>query len=294
MNRRQVLKSVPLLAAYGAPFRSSAGADRLAEVARLRTAICAYSFRDALKNKTMTYDDLVRMAVEQDVDGLDLTVYWFPNTADEFLLPLRRLAYKNAVDIYSISIRTDMCRPPGELRDRELAEVRRWVDAAEKLGAGHIRVFGGHVPKGATEDAAAGWAAETLDRAAGYSGAKGIILGLENHGGITERAARIIQIVKQVNSPWVGINVDTGNFTADAYSQIEMCLPYAVNVQVKTEIRTGGGKSEPQDWDRIVGILAKSGYKGYLALEYEAKEAAVTAVPRLLKQLRRVTQKYSA
>jgi len=75
---------------------------------RLRTAICAYSYRNELKAKTMTYDDLVHVAVETGVDGLDLTVYWFPNTSDEFLMPLRGLAYRNGVEIYSISIRTEL------------------------------------------------------------------------------------------------------------------------------------------------------------------------------------------
>ena len=31
-----------------------------------------------------------------DIDGIDMTVYWFPNTSDEFLLPLRRLARRTS------------------------------------------------------------------------------------------------------------------------------------------------------------------------------------------------------
>ena len=60
----------------------------------------------------------------------------------------RRLAYKNAVEIYSISVRTEMTKPAGAERDKEIAGLRKWVDVAEKLGAGHIRVFGGKVPPG--------------------------------------------------------------------------------------------------------------------------------------------------
>ena len=284
MNRRHLLQSLPVLAAFGSSSSILSADARSKSGARLRTAICAYSFRDALKKKTMTYDDLVRLAVELDVDGLDLTVYWFPNTSDEFLLPLRRLAYKNGVEIYSISIRSEMCRPTEELRDRETAWLERWVEVAAKLGAGHIRVFGGDVPKGSTEDQAAEWVVGILKRAAEYSGKKGIILGLENHGGITSKAERILQIVKAVNSPWVGINLDTGNFESDTYLQIEACVPYAVNVQFKTEI-TENGKKLPSDWKRILTMLSKGGYKGYLALEYEADEAAEAAVPRLTKQL---------
>jgi L-ribulose-5-phosphate 3-epimerase len=260
---------------------------------RLRTALCAYSFRRELdpKTKSMTYEDLVRLAVELDVDGLDLTVYWL-DTSDASLLPLRRLAFKNAVDIYSISVRTDLCKPAGAERDKQIADLRGWVDVAQKLGAGHIRVFGGNVPKGSTTGQSAQWVTEALKVASEYSGAKGVILGLENHGGITEKAETILEIVKNVDSPWVGINLDTGNFNRNAYEQIAMCLPQAVNAQFKTMIKPGDdGNDVPADWPRIVRMFADSGYRGYFALEYEEKEDAKIAVPRLTRKLNDIVVK---
>ncbi|MCW5981520.1 MAG: sugar phosphate isomerase/epimerase [Bryobacteraceae bacterium] len=288
MNRRDLFKCLPALALANRMTGSPRG-----EGPRLRSALCAYSLRNELKAGTMTYDDLVRLAVDTDIDGLDLTVYWFPKTEDSFLLPLRRLAYRNGVAIYSISVRTDMCQPTPELRAKEIQETKRWVDVAAKLGAGHIRVFGGDVPKGHSEDEAAGWVAEILKRAGEYAGANGVILGLENHGGITLKAERVIQIVRQVDSPWVGINLDTGNFRQDSYRQIAMCAPYAVNAQFKTVIREKE-KGEPADWDRLTKIFADAKYKGYLALEYEEAADAATAVPPLLRKLRDLTRKYSA
>ena len=156
---------------------------------RLKSAICAYSFRDQLQKGTLRYEDLVPMAVENEVDGLDLTVYWFPSTDSSFLLPLKRLAYRQGVEIYSISVRTNMCQPTAELRDKEVADVKKWIDVAATLGAGHIRVFGGTVPKTSNEDEAAKWVVDVLSRGAAYAGTKGVILGLENHGGITARVA---------------------------------------------------------------------------------------------------------
>lgn len=282
MDRRQFLSSTLL-----APALASASH------ARLRTAICAYSFREELKAKTLSYEDLVQKAVEWNVDGLDLTVYWFPSTAPEFLLPLRRAAYRAGVEIYSISVRSELTRSSEEERRTEVRQLCDWVDVANSLGASHIRVFGGAVPKGTAEDVAAGWVTECLLRASDYSARKGVILGLENHGGITERADRILEIVRKVNSPWVGINLDTGNFHSNILPQIEKCLPLAVNVQVKAETRDESGKIAPQDWDKVIGMVAASGYKGYLALEYEAKEPALEAVPRLLSRLRKLTQQHS-
>jgi len=242
----------------------------------------------------MTYQDLIRLTADLGADGVDMTVYWFPDTSAQFLNSLRRTAYKSAVTIYSLAISSVMTQPTAELRAKAAAAVNQWVDVAERLGAGHIRVFGGAVPKDATEEQAAGWVAEVLERSAEYAASKGVILGLEDHGGITERAETILQIVKKVNSPWVGINLDTGNFTVDPYREIEMCLPYAANVQMKTLIAGPGGKRTDSDWDRIAGMLAQAGYRGYLALEYEDKrEPPETAVPRLIGRLKQIAAKYS-
>jgi L-ribulose-5-phosphate 3-epimerase len=292
MRRRDVLRTAPAVLAAAALAPAQTG-SRGSKSARLRTAICAYSYRDQLKAKTLTYEDLVRQAVDQDVDGLDLTVYWFPSTEDSFLLPLRRLAYKNAVEIYSISVRTDLCKAPGPERDKQAAELRSWVDVADKLGASHIRVFGGAVPKGSTEQEAAGWVADMLREGAKYAGSKGVILGIENHGGVTEKASTIVQIVKSVDSPWVGVNLDTGNFKRDAYNQIAQILPYAVNAQFKEMITVEPDRPIKADWPRLVKSFRDSGYRGYLALEYEGKDDAQVVVPKLTRELNQVVRQHA-
>ncbi len=289
MTRREILTLAPAGAVT-----ALAGAPAASGKPLLRSAICAYSYREQLAKKVMTYEDVVRMCVETGACGLDCTVYWMPpDPPDDFLFSLKHFAYRHGVSIYSIAIRTDMCRPAGETREKELAGVRRWVDVAQKLGATHIRVFGGAIPKGSTEDQAAQWASETMKQAVDYSSKRGIILGLENHGGITDKAERIVQIVKAANSPWAGINLDTGNFRTDIWRQIEMCIPYAVNVQVKMDQVQEDGKRGPGDWERVIKMLVKGGYRGFLALEYEGKNA-VEEVPVYMRKLTALVRQYSA
>lgn len=262
--------------------------------ARFRSGIVAYSFREAMKAGTMNYDDLVRLAVETGMDGIDMTTYWFPSTDDSFLFPLKRLASKSSVEIYNLGTRVHAAAPTPELREEQVAEIRKWVDIAQKMGATHIRVFGGRVPKDSTEEQAIDWAAETLKRGADYAASRGILIGLEDDGGITTYGKQTAEIVKRVDSPWVGINLDTGNFREPkVFDQIEMCLPYAVTTHLKTHMRLDDGTSVPADWDRIFALYARHGYKGYMALEYEGKEEPKTAVPRELKRLRGLALKYS-
>lgn len=295
MNRRALLQSLPFLGAAVPLAANSRSQDMFGPKARLKPAICAYSYRKELQAKTLSYTDLVRIAVDHDIDGLDLTVYWFPNTEESFLMPLRRMAYINGVEIYSISVRTNLCQPEAPKRQEQVREIMKWVDVASKLGAGHIRIFGGNVPKGHTEDEAAGWCVDVLTRASDYAGKHGVILGLENHGGITDYATRIVEIVSRVNSDFVGINLDTGNFKENPIPQIEMCMPYAVAAQYKTLMAADNSKERVKsDWDRLTALFAKSGYKGYLALEYEDREPTETAMPRLLAELRQLCRKHSS
>jgi sugar phosphate isomerase/epimerase len=234
----------------------------------------------------MTYESLIRMVSELGLDGLDTTVYWFPNTSDEYLAALRRTAYKNAVNLYSIAVRNRLAQPTPELRDAEFESFKKWVDVADKLGASHIRVFGGAIPKGATEQQAIDWAVELLKRFADYSGRRGIFVGVEDDGGLTTTAEPTVRIVKQADSPWAGINLDVGNFPRDGYSQVAMCIPYATSVHFKEKISNENGVKEPADWNRLVGMFASAGYKGYLSLEYESEAAPETEVPRLATKLR--------
>jgi L-ribulose-5-phosphate 3-epimerase len=288
MTRRSLFQAVPALAA-AAQARGQSSPTK----ARLHCGLVAYSFRKQLETRKLTYETLIRYVADLGLDGLDTTVYWFPDTSDQFLASLRRTAYKNGVSLYSAAARVRLCQPTAELQRAEVENAKKWVDVAEKLGAGHVRVFGGSIPKGATETQAIPWAVEVLKRAADYAGSKGIVLGVEDDGGLSATAEPTVEIVKQADSPFAGINLDTGNFPRNGYSQVELCLPYAVNVHFKEHITTPDGLKEKADWDRLMTMFAKAGYRGYLSLEYEDPATAQTEIPRLASDLRAGVRRYS-
>jgi sugar phosphate isomerase/epimerase len=285
LNRRDLLKTLPALIA-SRTFAQSGLAGRL------RPGLVAYSYRTQLEARTLTYEDVIRMAADFGFEGLDTTVYWFPDTSSVYLANLRRTAYKNGISLYSIATRVRLAQPTAELRQAEVAIAKGWVDVAERLGATHVRVFGGAVPKGATEDQAIGWAAETMKIVAGYSGGKGIIIGVEDDGGLTTNAQPTIEIVRRADSPWAGMNLDTGNFPKDGYAQTAMAIPYAVSTHIKVFVSTPDGKKEKADFDRLFGMFAKGGYRGFVSLEYEENDAE-TAVPAIAPELVKAARKYS-
>ncbi len=259
--------------------------------ARLFLSCAAYSFRDSLQQKDpakrISLFQFIDFCADHGLEGTELTSYYFPPKLDEaFLLQVKRHAFLRGVAISGTAIGNNYCLPKGEKRDAQMALTRKWVDNAAVLGTSHIRVFAGS--KGALDAAEArNLAIEALEEAGEYAGRKDVFLGLENHGGIVAEADEILAIIRAVKSPWVGINLDTGNFhTDDPYGDLAKCAPYAVNVQIKVEMQRRGGKAEPADLAQIARILREANYQGYVALEYEAKPDPWEAVPVWLEKMR--------
>ena len=120
-----------------------------------------------------------------------------------------------------------------------------------------------------------------------YAAEKGVALALENHGGITGTPEQILKLVKAIDAPNFGVNLDTGNFHGERpVRRARQLAPYAFNVQVKTEITARASAAEEADLARLVGILREARYSGYVVLEYEAAEDPDDrAIPRHIKDV---------
>jgi sugar phosphate isomerase/epimerase len=260
---------------------------------RLQLSLAAYSFRETFKAKSpekpFTLFDFVDYCADHNLAGAELTSYYFPESTDDaFLLRLKRHAFVRGIPISGSAVGNNFVLPKGPQRDAQIAMVKQWIDRCALLGAPHIRVFAGPVHKELSPDNAKKLCIEAMEECAEHAGKKGIFLGLENHGGIVAEPDGLLEMVQAIKSPWVGINLDTGNFhTDDPYADLAKCAPYAVNVQYKIEMRPRGqAQNQLADPARIVKILRDANYQGYVALEHETKEDPWKTVPGWLEKLR--------
>lgn len=267
---------------------------------RLATSLAAYSFReffrfmrgkenaklDAAKEIDML--KFIDYCADQGIAGAELTSYFFPADAKgDYMLKVRRQAFMRGVIVSGTAVGNNFARPKGEELSKEIASVKEWIDHAALMSAPHIRVFAGAPAKGMDAKEARNNCIESLEECCEYAGKKGIVLGLENHGGIVTTADQLLDIVAAVKSPWFGVNLDTGNFQSpDPYADLARCAPYAVNVQIKAELGPSRQEQYPADLKRLVKMLRNVNYQGFVVLEYEAKESPWTAVPRLLGELK--------
>lgn len=294
-SRRSFLASAALAAT--APLGMATAARAIDPIGRtrpshLKLSVAAYSYRDYLQGAKKQLDlfDFVNLAADMALDAVELTSYYFPPAVDaSYLNRLKRHAFTLGLDVSGTSVGNNFCLPDGPARQKQLELVRTWVDNAATLGAPVIRIFAGNVPKGGSEDEAVAQTVAGIEESLKYAASKGVSLALENHGGITGTPKQILRLVKAVKAPEgnFGVNLDTGNFRgADPYAELAELAPYAINVQVKTEVQPNGGKKVEADLSRVVGVLRDARYSGYVVLEYEAAADPIKTIPGVIKRLR--------
>ena len=132
-----------------------------------------------------------------------------------------------------------------------------------------------------------GWVIEALERCLPRAEECGVVLGLENHWGLGRTAEGVMRIVETIDSPWLKVTLDTGNFLDDMYRQMERIAPQACLVQAKTY--QGGGKwyTLDIDYSKVAEILRKNRYQGWVSLEFEGRDDPARAVPESLAMLRK-------
>jgi sugar phosphate isomerase/epimerase len=266
---------------------------------RFLPGLAAYSFRKYMKHSSHARDRIVAesdqidlfqfidYAADQGCVGAELTSYYFPpDVSRKYLVDIRRHAFLRGVEISGTAVGNTFALPDGRKLDEQIAHVNRWVDHCVVMGAPHVRVFSG-VVEGISTEEAKNQCIKSLRRCGDYAGERGVMLGIENHGGLVSSADLLEEIVNEVNHEWVRVNLDTGNFYSDhPYEDMERLAPYAVNVQFKVEINRVPGGKEPSDFERMVKILRAANYQGYVSLEYESAEDPYTAVPKHLDRLK--------
>jgi len=292
LSRRAVLAGGLAAAGVAVSERFAAAIPPIARngKAKFKYSLAAYSYRDLLsgKNATLKLEDFVRDCAAMGLEGTELTSYYFPKeVTPAYLRSLKKLCFELGLDVSGTAVGNDFGHPAGPKRDEQIALVKRWVDYSEILGAPVIRVFAGHAKPGASPEEAHRLMVSGLEECCEYAGQHGVFLALENHGGPTATAEGLLAFVKDVNSPWFAVNLDSGNFnTEDIYGDLAKIAPYAVNAQIKVAVRGADKQRRPSDFPLLAKILRDANYRGYVVLEFEEPGDPRVECPKFIEQIR--------
>ena len=234
---------------------------------------------------TMTLDDFLEFAKELGVDAVALDSWMLPGYPDIDDAYVKRLKVK--LDDYGLDRVYGWGHPDGleagknrDMFDQMLSEI----PYAKMMGADVMRVVGSslmfrHEPHQPQLDILAAWFKE----AAPVAEQQGVKLAVENH--IDYTADECLWLLEEVNSPWLGLNFDTGNFLRlldDPLKGMAKLAKYTLSTHLKDlKVREDAA---PDDWfffsstpvgDGLVDnlqlarTLQEVDFEGFLAVEID-------------------------
>jgi sugar phosphate isomerase/epimerase len=270
---------------------------------KIRIGVSTYSYWHFDRMK-YPIEKVIENAARLGFDGVEILHRQMESEEKKYVNNLKRMAFSLGLDLFFLSIHQNFVSPDKAVRQKNIDHTKRCIDLALHLGCPAIRLNSGRwgtIPDfqkmldaggqeaplpGYTDDDAFKWCIESINECIPHAEAAGVVMALENHWGLTTKVDGLLRIYKGVNSPWLAINADTGNFFGDPYPQLEKLAPHAMVVQAKTYYGGGVYYTRELDYKRIAKILRDAGFTGYVSLEMEGKEAADEAVPKSLKVLR--------
>ncbi len=269
----------------------------------VRLAVSSYSYWH-FRGDRYPIERVIEDAARTGFDGVEILHRQMSGEDPGYLNRLKQLAFRNGVALPMLSIHQDFVFPEAAERKKHVEHTIRCIHIAHQLGIPAVRLNSGRwktvksfddlmkvkgnepVLPGYKHQDALKWCVESIHDCLGEAEKAGVILALENHWGLTTDINVLLDIFKQVNSPWLGINMDTGNYPGDAYEGIAKLAPYAHIVQAKTYHGGGVWYTLDLDYKKIAVILKNAGFKGWVSLEMEGNEPAATAVPKSYAILR--------
>lgn len=303
-SRRAFLAAGAATALRG-PVGSAATHVRSSRPHRTPIAVSTYSFWQFRKNDLRDVETCIDLAAEMGFDGVELLLRQMTDETTPYLNKLKRRAFVNGLALVGFSTHQGFLSPDKEVREKNVALTNRQTELAAALGIPTMRVNTGtwgtsknfnelmanrgiEPPKpGHTDEEGFGWVIDCLGRCAKHAEKHGVLLGLENHWGLGRTPEGVLRIVDAINSPWLQVTLDTGNFLEDPYDKLAKLAPKTVLLQAKTYYGGGTWYTLELDYPRIAKLMKAAGYKGWVSLEFEGKEDPRTAVPKSLDVLRK-------
>ena len=303
LSRRSFLGASVALPLSAVRTGAQAPAPAVPRARPIKLAVSSYSYWHFRGERT-PIEHVIDDAARIGFDGVEILHRQMPGEDAAYVNGLKKRAFRAGVDLVMLSIHQDFVTPDGAERKKDIDHTKRCLELAARLGIPSIRLNSGRWNTiksfddlmkvkgeeppiaGYTDANAFDWVIESINQCLPTAEKEGVMMMIENHWGLTTKVENVIRIHEAVNSPWLGVNLDTGNYPDEPYPGITKLAPHASIVQAKTYYGGGEWYTLELDYPRIARILRDAGFSGWVSLEMEGKEDPATAVPKSYALLR--------
>jgi sugar phosphate isomerase/epimerase len=272
----------------------------------MKLSVTMISYEDQVRQGKMNVEEFIGIAAGLGIEGVDLLEYFWKDRDNEIkAVPL--FLKKHQLTLSSFCIGNNFNRLGQEERRQQLDYVKQGLFTARELGASRLRIFGGAgpFPDGMARENVIRVVIDCIGEVIDLAEENDVTLVLENHGSIPVTSEDMLSIVKAIDSPYLKLNFDIGNFldagSEDPLVAARKLYPYVDHIHVKDLIRSENGKGSYEacitgqgmiPLDTILSFFEQMGYTGFVSLEYEAwdKCESISGVKQSITYLKRILQ----
>jgi len=240
-------------------------------------SLAEWSLHRSLQSKEIDHLDFYSVAKNEfNISAVEyVNSFFFDKAKDQRYLNEMKLRASD-LGVRSLLI---MCDNEGNLGDPDLKKRTKsvenhykWAEAAKFLGCHSIRV---NARSSGSYDEQIELASDGLRRLTEFGETLEINTIVENHGGLSSNGKWLSAVMDKVDHPRVGTLPDFGNFRIegdewyDRYQGMKELMPYAKAVSAKSHEFDSNGNEIQSDYYKIMDIVLKAGYSGYVGIEYE-------------------------
>ncbi len=296
MKRRDFIKdSSILIGGLVLPLTSASIFPSCSKQKSLSISLAEWSLHRALYSKEINHLDFISLArTKFEIDAVEyVNTFFFDKAKDKkYLNEMNIIAKDNGVKSLLIMCDNEgnLGDPNNEKRNKAVENHFKWADAAKFLGCHSIRV-NARSDNNLSSSEQLNLAADGLNKLVDYCSGIEINTIVENHGGLSSNGKWLSELMKKVAHPNLGTLPDFGNFLIendnwyDRYLGVEELMPYAKAVSAKSHEFNSNGDEVRTDYKRMMQIVLKSGYSGYVGIEYEGDKHSEYEGIQLTKDL---------
>ena len=272
---------------------------------QLKISLAQWSLNKAIKSGELSPLDFAKKARSFDIDAIEYVSGLYTNHTDTLKkISMQKLSKEllKRSDDYGIDNVLIMIDSQGSLassnkkeRLKAIDNHKKWIDFSYEIGCETMRVnLSGETKLDRwTENSI-----KSLTELSDYN--KNINVVVENHGGLSSNGKYLSNVMSEVNIDNCGTLPDFGNFCIDGspracnewydiYKGVEELMPYAHAVSAKSYDFDDSGNETKIDYSKMIDIVKKAGYKGYIGIEYEgsrmSEDDGIIATKKLLEKL---------
>jgi len=266
----------------------------------MKLGLCSWSCHRSMETGKLDFIKLLHYCAEDlKLGGIDIIADHLPKTDKQSLIEYKKMATDLHLTICCLSPGNNFGKPKAEERKQEIEAVNKWLDVGYILGAPVLRIFSGWPLPYADKEKLWPAMVDCIKECEKKAKETGIVLAIEPHndGGFLPTSKDTLRLIKEINSEWVKINLDTGNYQdKDNYKGIEDTIAYAPHIHAKVHHISDDAKELFFDYDRIFTILKNAEYRGFFSLEFEGQDFfqqdELKYIPKAVEMLKSYAQKY--